>query len=599
MAVNDITKILDFQSQRPTEVSPPEPVQRREPSDYQKALTRSVTSNDKPKPAERPDKPKRHPPETEAVSKDTRPQPAESRRQDERTEPTPATERSNAEQNRSVSEKPAAADDRPVHAANNKSETATADANTVQDDAPAISPEIADSKTDGLVATPPANLNELFPKTEPPKQADKLKADSGDETLAPPQGFILSLKAAPKKAEQSDARTGLAVKPPAIVEWNEALWNKPQSGDAVQNGEKTGDQQAVQKTKPFEVKTDLVESVATSQESTATSLALNQTPIQPTNDVNEEKPAESTFGFDAEQTVAADYAADVAAQVQINAQQNGQAESNDTTSAHTPVNGVTPTIKSEKPKNTKKGDDAKPHGSQQPVTGVPVAAAVAPTATPVADPSEKTDESSAASVKPAAVTSVSGPKGVQPIATGSATSPDVIEAGGTKAVSNSRASEIGANKGASGLTTAERADFAERVMNAVRGAAEQNRPFRVHLNPPELGSLQVEITQRDGVYSARLEVQTSSAQQALLDHIGHLKESLQHSGIRLDRIDVQLNPAGPDDQTQDGGEQRQQHNGGQQQRDNSRGQQRDSGRHADDSFADSLAAADELVDLQV
>ncbi len=79
-----------------------------------------------------------------------------------------------------------------------------------------------------------------------------------------------------------------------------------------------------------------------------------------------------------------------------------------------------------------------------------------------------------------------------------------------------------------------------RVENAIRAARSNGGALRIRLNPPELGSLQIEVSTRGGMFTARLEVQTSAARQAILENIAQLKDALAQSGTPLDKIEVHL-----------------------------------------------------------
>jgi flagellar hook-length control protein FliK len=106
----------------------------------------------------------------------------------------------------------------------------------------------------------------------------------------------------------------------------------------------------------------------------------------------------------------------------------------------------------------------------------------------------------------------------------------------------------------SGEAKTTAAELVERVANAVQTASQQQRPLRVRLHPPELGVLQVEIVHRGGHVSARLEVQTAAAQQALTDSLPALREALAQHGSTVTRLDVQLvEPSGTDGRLDRGG----------------------------------------------
>jgi flagellar hook-length control protein FliK len=80
----------------------------------------------------------------------------------------------------------------------------------------------------------------------------------------------------------------------------------------------------------------------------------------------------------------------------------------------------------------------------------------------------------------------------------------------------------------------------EQVAYAVQYGHSNGQQMQLHLNPPELGALQVDVALHDGMLSARIEAQTPAAQQILVDNISQLKESLTQQGVNFDRIDVHL-----------------------------------------------------------
>jgi len=83
-------------------------------------------------------------------------------------------------------------------------------------------------------------------------------------------------------------------------------------------------------------------------------------------------------------------------------------------------------------------------------------------------------------------------------------------------------------------------DLADRVSNAIRLSHQNGRQLRIRLHPPELGALQIEISARDGVLTARLEVQTPSTRQVILENMSLLRDALSQNGMAVERISVQL-----------------------------------------------------------
>lgn len=86
----------------------------------------------------------------------------------------------------------------------------------------------------------------------------------------------------------------------------------------------------------------------------------------------------------------------------------------------------------------------------------------------------------------------------------------------------------------------DRARFVQRVAGAFRSMSEQNNTLRLKLSPPELGSLRIEITVRNGQMSARLEAETPEARNLLLDHLPALKERLAGQEIKIQQFHVEV-----------------------------------------------------------
>lgn len=112
---------------------------------------------------------------------------------------------------------------------------------------------------------------------------------------------------------------------------------------------------------------------------------------------------------------------------------------------------------------------------------------------------------------------------------------------GTAAISGSTAqpARSAADDPAGGV---DRARFVQRVSRAFHGLGDRGGVVRLRLSPPELGSLRLEVSVRDGAISARLEVETQSARQMLLDSLPALRERLAQQDIRIERFSVDLGP---------------------------------------------------------
>ena len=101
---------------------------------------------------------------------------------------------------------------------------------------------------------------------------------------------------------------------------------------------------------------------------------------------------------------------------------------------------------------------------------------------------------------------------------------------------------------------ADRERFVQRVARAFEAMGSRNGVVRLRLHPPELGSLRLEITVRNGVMTARVEAETQTARNMLLDNLPVLRERLAQQDIKIEQFNVDLtdrSPGGPSDQTAD------------------------------------------------
>jgi hypothetical protein len=88
------------------------------------------------------------------------------------------------------------------------------------------------------------------------------------------------------------------------------------------------------------------------------------------------------------------------------------------------------------------------------------------------------------------------------------------------------------------VTEIERVRLIQRVSRALHAAADQGGVLRLRLSPPELGSVQLEVSLREGTMHAHLSTETTAARTLLLDHLPELRERLADLGVRLERFDV-------------------------------------------------------------
>jgi flagellar hook-length control protein FliK len=84
------------------------------------------------------------------------------------------------------------------------------------------------------------------------------------------------------------------------------------------------------------------------------------------------------------------------------------------------------------------------------------------------------------------------------------------------------------------------ARFVSRVARAIQTAQDRGTPLLLRLNPPELGSLKLEMSVQQGALSATVEADNQAAMQLLLDNLPTLRERLAEQSIRIERFDVDV-----------------------------------------------------------
>ncbi len=87
---------------------------------------------------------------------------------------------------------------------------------------------------------------------------------------------------------------------------------------------------------------------------------------------------------------------------------------------------------------------------------------------------------------------------------------------------------------------ADRVRFVQRVEQAFQSMSAAGGTVRLKLSPPELGSMRLEITVRNGALTARAETETSAARNVLLDNLPALRERLAQHDIKVQQFDVDV-----------------------------------------------------------
>jgi flagellar hook-length control protein FliK len=128
-------------------------------------------------------------------------------------------------------------------------------------------------------------------------------------------------------------------------------------------------------------------------------------------------------------------------------------------------------------------------------------------------------------------------------------------------VAFTRLTRAGVNRGeqaANGeLPPIDPARFIGRVAKAFQTANDRGGTLQIRLSPPELGSLRLEMTVKDGVLSANLQTENANARRLLLDHLPALRDRLAEQNIRVDRFDVDVRRDGSGGQADARGSQHQ------------------------------------------
>jgi len=88
--------------------------------------------------------------------------------------------------------------------------------------------------------------------------------------------------------------------------------------------------------------------------------------------------------------------------------------------------------------------------------------------------------------------------------------------------------------------TANPSQVLDQVAHGIQVSHQSGERMQLHLRPPELGNVQIDVSMRDGLLSARLEAQSPATHQLLSDNLSQLKDSLAQQGVQVDRLEVGL-----------------------------------------------------------
>ncbi len=129
-----------------------------------------------------------------------------------------------------------------------------------------------------------------------------------------------------------------------------------------------------------------------------------------------------------------------------------------------------------------------------------------------------------------------------------------------------------------------------QVVGAMQQAVESGERLRVHLNPPELGTVMVEVARTATGIVAKIEFSNASTQQSVANSLPELHRSLSQTGIVLDRVEVTIRDQRSEPQDRQPREERGRQQNFQQQRQEQERQRQQQQRRFQDEDAERAAA---------
>lgn len=124
----------------------------------------------------------------------------------------------------------------------------------------------------------------------------------------------------------------------------------------------------------------------------------------------------------------------------------------------------------------------------------------------------------------------------------------------TQAVSNTQTASYG------GATQAM--DIVTQIVEEIKTVMKANTTsMELQLHPESLGKVHIQVVAREGIITAQITAQTEAARHAIESQLATLKESFQNQGLKVEAVEVTINPHGfnmEQQQTFDG----RQHNSG-------------------------------------
>ncbi|MBY0588691.1 flagellar hook-length control protein FliK [bacterium] len=95
------------------------------------------------------------------------------------------------------------------------------------------------------------------------------------------------------------------------------------------------------------------------------------------------------------------------------------------------------------------------------------------------------------------------------------------------------------DRNATALARVDRGEFVNRVLQALeRAHLEQPKRIEIELQPPALGKIKLQVIERHGELTARIEVESTTTRSLLVDNLSTLDRHLGEQGVQIQRFQV-------------------------------------------------------------
>ncbi len=123
--------------------------------------------------------------------------------------------------------------------------------------------------------------------------------------------------------------------------------------------------------------------------------------------------------------------------------------------------------------------------------------------------------------------------------TGSSGGAGATQANGPGRSDSYRSEAVRGNSGTQ-ISAYQEAKLVQRVLRGVEQLANGGGQVRLRLHPPELGSLQMSMRMEAGQVFAKLEVENTTARDALLNNVQTLKDRMAEQGMKVAAFEVEV-----------------------------------------------------------